>query len=170
MRSRIPTSMLGESTRRKYSQSTLEEMERQEQEIRDNVSNSELEDYILKTIKGKKQKHLFKLFKTILTKLNIYGTVDGFIVKNIIENAISLEKTKKMLEKAEANGDIENFVKLSKLIISYQKEITSNLKNIGLTYDMRTKINSMTQNNEFANNDVSASDMEVLMSILEGDK
>lgn len=170
MRCKIPTSMLSESTKRKYSQSALNQMEKEEKEIRESVSNSEVEDFILKTIKGKKEKHLFKLFKDMLTKLNIYGAVDGFIIKNIIENVISLEKTKKMLEKVEEMGDVDNYVKLSKLCISYQKEITANLKNIGVTYDMRNKINSMTSNGDFTNDDINADDMEVIMKILEGDK
>lgn len=166
MRCRIPVSMLSENTKRKYSQDTLNQMEKEEKEIRESVSNSEVEDYILKTIKGKKQKHLFKLFKDMLIKLNIYGAVDGFIIKNIIDSVISLEKTKKMLERAEAVGDIDGYIKLSKLCISYQKEITANLKNIGVTYDMRSKITSMTQNNEFANNEISSEDMKMIMQII----
>ena len=165
-RKRLSVHALSDRTKQKYSKGQLEQMEREEERVKESMSNSQLEDYAEKKLKKKEHKQLYKAFKQILIHLGVFNSIDSFSIINLIDNIEGINNAKKMMKRVIDMNDLDGYVKLQKLIISHQNQISNIFKSLNISADSRHKLQQLTSNGSLQNNEISEEDYAKLLEII----
>lgn len=149
----LPVNMLADSTKRKYSQSKLEDMQQQEEEIKRAFNNSnKLEKKVINTL-DRLEKFFFNEIKHIMETTGTYTAVDSITVSSLANVMAILVQARLALKQ---DGLMLNSKPhpLLKTITQYTTLQNQLFKELSISVSERKQLALMTQDGDFETTDL----------------
>lgn len=157
-RKRMSVNSMKESTKRKYSQSQLQEMKKKEDEIREIFTDNEFEEDIINRI-DKKEIQLFNFYKNLLNKLGIYTSVDAITIERILYATKFMRHAIDMRHALIDTGDLDSISKVERSYTLWSNSLDSLYKSLNLSVDMRHHLHQLTSDGELNASNVISEDV-----------